>query len=63
MSASMVNEILIGAHGDGHTTSLGLALTLCAALSWAAGNLIVRASRGVAMFPFVIWASLAAFPP
>jgi O-acetylserine/cysteine efflux transporter len=55
--------VLIGAHGDGHTSSLGLALTLGAALSWAAGNLIVRASRSVAMFPFVIWARVAAFPP
>ena len=55
--------IVIGAHGDAHTTPLGLALTLGAALSWAAGNLIVRASRGAAMFPFIIWASLAAFPP
>ena len=55
--------IVIGAHGDAHTTPLGLALTLGAALSWAAGNLIVRASRGVPMFPFIIWASLAAFPP
>jgi O-acetylserine/cysteine efflux transporter len=54
---------VIGAHGDAHTTPLGLALTLGAALSWAAGNLIVRASRGVPMFPFIIWASLAAFPP
>jgi O-acetylserine/cysteine efflux transporter len=54
---------LIGAHGDAHTTPLGLALTLAAALCWAAGNLIVRASRGAAMFPFIVWASLAAFPP
>lgn len=55
--------VIIGTHGDGHTTPLGLALTLAAALSWAAGNLIVRASRGAAMFPFVIWGSLGAVPP
>jgi O-acetylserine/cysteine efflux transporter len=55
--------VLIGAHGDGHTTALGLVLTLGAALSWAIGNLIVRASRGAPMLAFVVWGSLTAVPP
>jgi O-acetylserine/cysteine efflux transporter len=54
--------MIIGAHGDGHTTPLGLALTLAAALSWAIGNLIVRASRGAPMLAFVVWGSLTAVP-
>jgi len=48
---------------DGTTTPLGLTLVLGAALGWAIGNHIAKASGTRDMLPFVIWASLFAIPP
>lgn len=39
----------------------GLALGLGGALSWAAGNVLVKRTAGVPIFPLVVWASLV--PP
>jgi len=54
---------LIGVHTDASTTPLGLALVLAAALSWAGGNLVARASGRVDMLGYVVWSSLFALPP
>jgi len=54
---------LIGVHSDASTTPLGLALVLAAALSWAGGNLVARASGRVDMLGYVVWSSLFALPP
>ena len=54
---------VIIAHTDSHTTPVGLGLVLFAALSWSGGNLVVRASPGVNMLAYVVWASLFAVPP
>jgi O-acetylserine/cysteine efflux transporter len=54
---------VILAHTDGTTTPFGLGLTLVAALSWAGGNVVARASPGVNMVAYVVWASLFSVPP
>lgn len=54
---------LIVIHRGGDVTPLGLALTLLAALSWAGGNLVAKASGTVNMLAYVVWASLFAVPP
>lgn len=54
---------LIVLHTDATTTPLGLALVLVAALGWAAGNIVIRATPGVDMLGYVVWASLFSVPP
>lgn len=54
---------LIVAHGGGSATPLGLMLVLFAAMSWAGGNQVARASGVTNMLAFVIWASLFSVPP
>jgi O-acetylserine/cysteine efflux transporter len=50
-------------HTDAHTTTLGLALVLVAALAWAGGNLVVRAAgSAVNMVAYVAWSSVFAAP-
>lgn len=54
---------VIAWHTDAHTSVLGLALVLVAALSWACGNLVARRATGVNMLAYVVWSSLYAVPP
>jgi O-acetylserine/cysteine efflux transporter len=49
---------IIMLHTDASTTPLGLALVLTAALCWASGNIVVRATPRVNMLAYVVWASL-----
>ncbi|TNC48568.1 EamA family transporter [Rubellimicrobium rubrum] len=55
--------LVIALNTDGTTTPLGLGLVLLAALSWAGGNLVAKASRARDLLPVVIWGSLFSFPP
>lgn len=50
-------------HTDSTTTPFGLALVLLAALSWAGGNLVSKASGRVNMLAYVVWASMFSVPP
>ncbi|MBI1650486.1 EamA family transporter [Hyphomicrobium sulfonivorans] len=61
LAASGIGIIL--SHTDGSTTPLGLALVLSAALSWAIGNIVVRATPGVNMLAYVVWGSIFSAPP
>ncbi len=54
---------LIVAHAGGGATPFGLGLVLFAAMSWAGGNQVARASGVTNMFGFVVWASLFSIPP
>mgnify|MGYP000028106125 CR=1 FL=1 len=54
---------LIALHTDASATPLGLFLVLCAAASWAGGNMVARAATGVNMLHYVVWSSLFAVPP
>jgi O-acetylserine/cysteine efflux transporter len=54
---------IIVAHGGGSATPVGLVLVLLAAMSWAGGNQVARASGVTNMLGFVVWASLFSIPP
>lgn len=54
---------VIVVHGGADATPLGLVLTLIAALSWAGGNLVARASPAANMLAYVVWASVFSVPP
>ncbi len=54
---------LIALHTDASATPLGLFLVLCAAASWAGGNMVARAAGSVNMLGYVVWSSLFAIPP
>lgn len=53
----------IGMHTDGTTTFLGLLLVLCAALSWAGGNMTAKGASPSNMLSYVVWSSAFAIPP
>ncbi|SFG96580.1 EamA family transporter [Methylobacterium gossipiicola] len=55
--------LVIALHTDATTTPLGLGLVLLAGFSWAAGNMVARASGVRSMLSYVIWASLFSAPP
>jgi O-acetylserine/cysteine efflux transporter len=54
---------VIAAHLDASVTLLGLALTLAAALAWAAGNTVAQRAGRVPILGFMVWSSLFAVPP
>lgn len=54
---------VIAAHTDATTTPFGLGLVVCAAASWAGGNMAAKRSGARAMLPYVVWASLFSAPP
>jgi O-acetylserine/cysteine efflux transporter len=54
---------VIAAHTDATTTLAGLLLVTGAALCWAAGNHVARASGRIDMLGYVVWSSLFALPP
>ena len=54
---------IILAHTGGTTTSLGVALVVGAAFSWALGNMVQRRAGRIDMLAFVVWSSLFAIPP
>jgi O-acetylserine/cysteine efflux transporter len=55
--------LVIALHTDATTTPAGLLLVTGAALAWAAGNHVARASGRVDMLGYVVWSSLFALPP
>lgn len=52
---------LIGLQGGGTMTLAGFVLTLCAAMSWAVGNIVTKKIGKVDLVGLVVWASL--IPP
>jgi len=61
--AASAGIVTIALHTDGSATPLGLILVLCAAASWAGGNMVNRAAGPVNMLAYVVWSSLFALPP
>jgi O-acetylserine/cysteine efflux transporter len=53
--------VLIGSSLGSDLTPVSLALALAAAFSWAVGNILIKRTGDVAMFPLMVWASLV--PP
>jgi len=63
LALALAGILIILAHTDTLTTPLGMVLALGAALGWASGNMVIRATPSVDMLPFVVWASLFSAPP
>ncbi|TNC60894.1 EamA family transporter [Rubellimicrobium roseum] len=63
LAVAAAGVVVIALNTDGTTTPFGLALVLLAALSWAGGNLVAKASGARDLLPVVIWGSLFSFPP
>ncbi len=63
LALGLAGLLVILTHTDGSTTPLGLGLVLVAALSWAGGNIVARATGVTNMLPFVIWGSVFSAPP
>lgn len=61
VAAAGLALIAVNAHGS--ATPRGLALTLLAALAWAASNLVVKKAGPVSALGYVVWASLFSAPP
>ncbi len=53
--------VLVGLTVGADLPALALILALSGALSWAAGNLLLKRLRAVPMFPLIVWCSLV--PP
>ena len=60
---SFAGILLIAIQGNTDATPIGLAVILVAALSWAAGNLVVKRSSKVHIIAFLAWSSIFAVPP
>jgi O-acetylserine/cysteine efflux transporter len=63
LAVAAAGVLVIALNTDGTTTPLGLVLVLLAALSWAGGNVVAKASGARNLLPVVIWSSLFSFPP
>ncbi len=61
MTLAVAGLVLVGLTVGADLPALALALALSGALSWAAGNLLLKHVRGVPMFPLIAWCSLV--PP
>lgn len=61
MAIAFAGLALIGVTAGSDVTLLGLGLALGGALSWAVGNVLVKRTTNVPMFPLVVWCSL--IPP
>jgi O-acetylserine/cysteine efflux transporter len=63
LAVAATGLLLIALNTDASTTTLGLAVTLAAALCWAVGNLVAQSAGRVDMLGFMVWSSLFAVPP
>ncbi|HUC60652.1 MAG TPA: EamA family transporter [Alphaproteobacteria bacterium] len=61
MAVALLGLVLIGFTVGGDLKPVALALAMGAALSWACGNLLLKRTEGVGMFPLMVWSSLV--PP
>lgn len=58
LALAVAGIAVIAFHLDAHVTAFGLALTLAAALCWAAANIVARSAGRVDMLGFMVWSSL-----
>ncbi len=63
LAVAVAGIAVILLHTDATTTPLGLTLVLLAALSWAASNIVARATPNVHMLAYVVWASMFCVSP
>jgi len=58
MVIALIGLVIIGATVGADLTVPGLGLGLAGAFSWAVGNVLVKRTAGVPVFPLVVWCSL-----
>jgi O-acetylserine/cysteine efflux transporter len=58
LAMASAGVVLIALHVDASTTPLGVAMVVVAAMSWAGGNMVVKAAGPVNVVAYVVWASL-----
>lgn len=63
LAIAVAGLALVIFHTDMTTTPLGLGLVLAAALCWAGGNMVIRATPSVDMLGYVVWASPFSIAP
>jgi O-acetylserine/cysteine efflux transporter len=63
VALAAVGLVLIGAHGGGDASPLGVGLVLLAGLSWAIANVLMKRTPGVSMLAYVVWSSVFSLPP
>jgi O-acetylserine/cysteine efflux transporter len=63
LAASGLAWLMAHTSASAEVQPLGLGLVLIAALAWAGGNTVARASGPVNMLSYVVWASLFSAPP
>jgi O-acetylserine/cysteine efflux transporter len=61
MTTAFAGLTLIGLTLGADVKLAGLGLALAGAFSWAVGNVLVKRTSNISMFPLVVWASL--IPP
>jgi O-acetylserine/cysteine efflux transporter len=61
MTIAFAGLVLIGLTVGGDVKLLGLGLALGGAFSWAVGNVLLKRTANIPMFPLVVWCSL--IPP
>ena len=61
MVVAFVGLVLIGSTVGADLKPIALGLALSGAFSWAVGNVLLKRSPGVPIFPIIVWASLV--PP
>lgn len=59
---SFIGIGIVAAHVNGGSSFLGLLLTLAAAFSWAAGNVLTKKVNAESPLSLVVWGNLIAFP-
>lgn len=55
--------VMVGLHSGRDFSFLGFVLILCASLSWATGNILVKTMAHTNALALVTWGGLVAFPP
>ncbi len=63
LGVALIGVVLIARSVEGSVGVLAIAIALLSALSWAAGNLFLRAARGASAFAVTAWACLLPIVP
>ena len=63
LGVASIGLLIIIFNTDGSATPFGIIIILLAGLSWSFGNMVIKTSGPIQVFPFMIWSSLFAVPP
>lgn len=63
LAIAVIGLIIIGCDAGANVTLIGLILTLCAGLSWATGNILIKKLQPVNTLHLTIWAGVVSVIP